>query len=60
MDPMEILDKTRECIEQTCLKLTQLRFDTSKIKAIGVTNQRETTVVWSKKTGLPLYNAIIW
>lgn len=30
------------------------------IEAIGITNQRETTVVWDKKTGLPIYNAIVW
>jgi glycerol kinase len=30
------------------------------IKAIGITNQRETTVVWDRKTGDPLYNAIVW
>lgn len=30
------------------------------IKAIGITNQRETTVVWNKKTGKPIYNAIVW
>jgi len=32
----------------------------SEIKAIGITNQRETTVVWDKKTGIPIYNAIVW
>ncbi|MGX7076387.1 glycerol kinase GlpK [Globicatella sanguinis] len=32
----------------------------SQIEAIGITNQRETTVVWDKKTGLPIYNAIVW
>lgn len=31
-----------------------------QIEAIGMTNQRETTVVWDKKTGLPIYNAIVW
>ena len=31
-----------------------------QIEAIGITNQRETTVVWDKKTGLPVYNAIVW
>lgn len=31
-----------------------------QIDAIGITNQRETTVVWDKKTGLPIYNAIVW
>jgi len=30
------------------------------LKAIGITNQRETTVMWSKSTGLPLHNAIVW
>lgn len=32
----------------------------NQIEAIGITNQRETTVVWDKKTGLPIYNAIVW
>ncbi len=32
----------------------------TQIKGIGITNQRETTVVWNKKTGLPIYNAIVW
>jgi glycerol kinase len=30
------------------------------IKAIGITNQRETTVVWDRTTGKPLYNALVW
>jgi glycerol kinase len=34
--------------------------DASDIAAIGITNQRETTVVWDKRTGLPVYNAIVW
>lgn len=33
---------------------------TDKIKGVGITNQRETTVVWNKHTGLPIYNAIVW
>jgi glycerol kinase len=32
----------------------------SSIKAIGITNQRETTVLWNRQTGEPLYNAIVW
>jgi glycerol kinase len=32
----------------------------SQIKAIGITNQRETTIVWDKNTGIPVYNAIVW
>uniref|UniRef100_A0A8C5AL92 glycerol kinase n=1 Tax=Gadus morhua TaxID=8049 RepID=A0A8C5AL92_GADMO len=57
-DPKEILQSVYECMDRTCEKLTQLNIDISNIKAIGVTNQRETTIVWDKETGEPLYNAI--
>ena len=57
-DPKEILLSVYECIEKTCEKLGQLNIDISNIKAIGVSNQRETTVVWDKLTGEPLYNAV--
>lgn len=40
--------------------LSKLNTDIGKVEAIGVTNQRETTVVWNRKTGKPLYNAIVW
>ncbi|XP_029613073.1 glycerol kinase-like isoform X2 [Salmo trutta] len=59
-DPKEILQSVYECMERTCEKLTQLNVDISNIKAIGVTNQRETTLVWDKETGEALYNAIVW
>uniref|UniRef100_A0A672J7U5 Probable glycerol kinase n=1 Tax=Salarias fasciatus TaxID=181472 RepID=A0A672J7U5_SALFA len=59
-DPREILQSVYECMERTCEKLTQLNIDISNIKAIGVTNQRETTLVWDRRTGEPLYNAIVW
>ncbi|XP_051871139.1 glycerol kinase isoform X2 [Pristis pectinata] len=59
-DPKEILHSVLECIEKTCDKLKQLGISTSSIKAIGVSNQRETTIMWHKFTGLPLYNAIVW
>uniref|UniRef100_A0A8C3Q1V7 Probable glycerol kinase n=1 Tax=Chrysolophus pictus TaxID=9089 RepID=A0A8C3Q1V7_CHRPC len=59
-DPKEILKSVHECVERTCEKLQQLNIDITNIKAIGVSNQRETTVVWDKTTGEPLYNAIVW
>ena len=34
--------------------------DAANIKAVGITNQRETTVIWDRKTGEPIYNAIVW
>ncbi|KAI4504707.1 hypothetical protein M0802_000257 [Mischocyttarus mexicanus] len=59
-DPIEILDAVRECLRQTVFNLEQLTIDPTDIVAIGITNQRETTVVWNSITGKPLYNAIVW
>lgn len=58
--PTEILSVVKECIEQAVEKLIKLGGDPSDIVAIGITNQRETTIVWDAATGEPLYNAIIW
>lgn len=60
-DPMEILESVRLCIAKAVDKATAAGHNVdSGLKAIGLTNQRETSVVWSKSTGLPLYNAIVW
>ncbi|XP_045676344.1 glycerol kinase-like [Phyllostomus hastatus] len=59
-NPKEILLSVYECIEKTCEKLELLNIDRANVKAIGVANQRETTVVWDKITGEPLYNAVVW
>ncbi|XP_060626113.1 glycerol kinase isoform X2 [Anolis sagrei] len=59
-DPLEILQSVYECVERTCEKLNQLNVDIANIKAVGVSNQRETTVVWDKLTGEPLHDAIVW
>ncbi|KAJ7537479.1 hypothetical protein O6H91_11G007100 [Diphasiastrum complanatum] len=60
-DPLVILDTVKVCIQRTCEKARAegISID-GNVKAIGITNQRETTVVWRKSTGLPLYNAIVW
>lgn len=56
-DPKEILSSQMGVLE----KLIQSRkIDVSDIAAIGITNQRETTVVWDRTTGEPVYNAIVW
>ncbi|MGC8576366.1 MAG: glycerol kinase GlpK, partial [Caldisericum sp.] len=55
-DPMEIWQRTQEVIKGALAK----GVSAEEIAAIGVTNQRETTVVWNKKTGKPYYNAIVW
>ncbi|NOZ34092.1 MAG: glycerol kinase GlpK [Chlorobi bacterium] len=40
--------------------ITKLKINPNEIAGIGITNQRETTIVWDKKTGEPIYNAIVW
>lgn len=57
-DPKEILQAVITCIEETVKKMKNLGLTVSDIKAIGVTNQRETTLMWDKETGEPLHNAI--
>ncbi|KAK4705392.1 glycerol kinase, partial [Phenoliferia sp. Uapishka_3] len=48
------------CVDQTVEKFERLGYKREQIATIGITNQRETTLVWSKSTGKPLYNAIVW
>ncbi len=40
--------------------ITKAGLESTNIAAIGITNQRETTIVWNRKTGKPVYNAIVW
>jgi len=56
-DPMEIWESVREVVAQALSKASVNRH---QIAAVGITNQRETTVVWNKETGEPVYNAIVW
>jgi glycerol kinase len=56
-DPIEIWRRTQKIIGKT---LQKSKIKTKEIAALGVTNQRETTVVWDPKTGVPFYNAIVW
>ncbi|PIA42274.1 hypothetical protein AQUCO_02000021v1 [Aquilegia coerulea] len=60
-NPMEILESLRVCMAKAVDKATAEGHNVDQgLKAIGLTNQRETTLVWSKSTGCPLYNAIVW
>ena len=54
-DPIEIIDSVNKCLENVVNDI-----DVNEIISIGITNQRETTVAWSKSTGKPFYNAIVW
>ncbi len=56
-DPIEIWERTQTVIKGA---LKKSGINVGEIAAVGVTNQRETTVVWEKATGKPVYNAIVW
>lgn len=60
-DPLQILEAVRKCSAEAIRKLDSLVpniYSRSDIAAVGITNQRETVVVWDKYTGKPLHNAI--
>ncbi|THW94211.1 glycerol kinase [Aureobasidium pullulans] len=59
-DPWELVHSVETCIEEATKKFIELGHKASDIKAIGLTNQRETTLVWDAETGEPLHNAIAW
>jgi glycerol kinase len=56
-DPEEIWERTREVVDEA---MQQRGLRPADLAAIGITNQRETTVLWNRETGKPLANAIVW
>ena len=56
-NPNEIWSTTLKALKQVINKAKKLK---GHILTIGITNQRETTILWNKKTGKPIYNAIVW
>lgn len=54
---IEVWDAVREVVGEA---LAKAGLNKDSIQAVGVTNQRETTLVWNKETGQPVYNAIVW
>ena len=56
-NPNEIWITTLKALKKAIKKASQLK---GNIISIGITNQRETTILWNKKTGKPIYNAIVW
>jgi glycerol kinase len=56
-DPVEIWKSVEAAVKGA---LTSARIDGAQIAAIGITNQRETTLVWEKSSGKPIFNAIVW
>src|SRR4029077_13742667 len=56
-DPEEIWQRTQEVVQAA---LTQSGLHKEQIASVGITNQREPTVVWSRTTGKPVHNAVVW
>ena len=56
-DPMEIWENTKSVINTA---LDEEGLDAEQLDAIGITNQRETTIVWDAETGKPVHNALVW
>jgi glycerol kinase len=56
-NPEEIWSTTKKVLKDVIQKAKRIK---GKILTIGITNQRETTILWDKKTGKPVYNAIVW
>lgn len=56
-DPLEIVENSEACISGA---LRAARLSAKDLTAVGLTNQRETTVLWNPKTGKPWYNAVVW
>ncbi len=56
-DPDEIWSRTQDVIREA---MDQVRLQPRDLAAIGITNQRETTLVWNRNTGRPVHNAIVW
>lgn len=56
-DPMEIWSSQISVMSEA---MSKINCSADEIAAIGITNQRETTIVWDKETGKPIYNAIVW
>ncbi|KAI8850143.1 hypothetical protein BC829DRAFT_468997 [Chytridium lagenaria] len=59
-DPLVILATVENCVNEVTKDMMARGLDVSAIKGVGVTNQRETTVVWDAATGEPVANAIVW
>ena len=56
-DPVEIWENVEQVVTRG---LTAAAIDADQLEALGITNQRETTVVWDKDSGRPVYNALVW
>ena len=58
--PDELLSSVEACVEAVTDKLRGQGLGLERLAGVGITNQRETTILWHRGTGRPLYNAVVW
>lgn len=58
--PKSYLESIDRCIVATIARFEELGYDKAMLRGVGITNQRETTVLWDRTTGEPIYNAGAW
>ena len=58
--PDELLSSVERCVEAVTEKLRGQGVSLERLAGVGITNQRETTILWHRATGRPLYNAVVW
>ncbi|KAF3939838.1 hypothetical protein ABW19_dt0205064 [Dactylella cylindrospora] len=59
-DPYVLIESVRSCMEAATIQFLELGHSIQDLQAIGITNQRETAIVWDTRTGKALHNAIVW
>lgn len=59
-DPLELVSSVETCVEEAVKQFESQGYSRAAIKSVGITSQRETTVLWDHETGEPLCNAIVW
>ena len=58
--PDELLRSVERCVESVTESLQGQSISLERLAGVGITNQRETTILWDRHTGKPLYNAVVW
>lgn len=59
-DPLQLVEACRQCVTNVSDQLTAKGINLDQVKALGIANQRETAVLWDRRTGAPVGNAIVW
>jgi glycerol kinase len=59
-DPREIIEASKQCLVEVAQQLKQKGISLQAVKALGISNQRETSILWDRTNGEPVYNAIVW